>query len=94
MKIGTWLMAMVQPLLAKILIGLGLQVVTITGVVASITAIKTLFLNSMMAVPAAAFQLALLAGVGEGFGMIFGAIAFRLTLSQISNTTRILGANT
>lgn len=94
MRWGTWLAALMEPLVAKVLVALGMQVVTISGVTLAITAIKNIFLAQMGAVPAAGFQLALLAGVGEGFGMIFGAIAFRLALWQIQNATKILGANT
>lgn len=94
MKLGTWLLAMMQPMVAKVLIALGFQVVTITGMVVSINAIKNLFIQHMGQVPAAGFQLGMLAGAGEGFGMIFGAIAFRLALWQIQSATKILGANT
>lgn len=94
MPIGTWLLAMVTPLAGKLLVALGFQVVTITGVVASIAAVKALFLAHLGAVPAAGLQLALLGGFGEAMGMVFGAIAFRLALWQIQNTTRILGVNT
>jgi len=94
MPIGTWLLAMVQPLLAKALIALGFQVVTITGVVVATDAIKSIWVANMGALPLAGLQLAQLAGVGEGMGMIFGAIAFRIALWQIQSATRILGANT
>lgn len=91
MKIGTWLAALAKPLLAKVLIALGFQVVTITGVVASIDTVKGLFLAHVSTIPAAGFQLALLGGAGEGLGMIFGAIATRIALWQIQNGTKILG---
>lgn len=94
MKFGTWLLAMMQPMVAKVLLALGFQVVTITGVVVSVTTLKNLFVSHMGVVPAAGFQLAMLAGCGEGFGMIFGAITFRVALWQIGNATKILGANT
>lgn len=93
MKVGTWLAAMMQPLVARVLVALGMQVVTITGMGVAIGTIKNLFLQHIGAVPAAGFQLALLAGVGTAFGMIFGAITFRLALWQIQNATKILGAN-
>lgn len=91
MKLGTWLAAMVQPLVSRVLVALGLQVVTITGMTAVFAAIKALFMQHMGQVPNAGFQLALLAGVGPAFGMIFGAIAFRLALWQIQGATKILG---
>lgn len=92
MKIGTWLAAMMQPLVAKILLALGLQVVTIGGVAVAITTLKNLFLSHIAQVPQAGFQLALLAGVGTAFGMIFGAITFRIAMWTLQRGTQILGS--
>lgn len=91
---GTWLAAMVQPLVARVLVALGFQVVTITGMSAAIGELKTLFFGYWTTLPTAGVQLALLAGVGTAFGMIFGAIAFRLAMWQLQSSTRILGGVT
>ena len=91
MKIGTWLASLTKPLVAKVLMALGFQVVTITGVVASVDAVKSLFIAHVGAIPAAGLQLGLLAGAGEAMGIIFGAIATRLALWQIQNGVKILG---
>jgi len=91
MKIGTWLASLTKPLVAKVLMALGFQVVTITGVVASVDAVKALFIAHVGAIPAAGLQLGLLAGAGEAMGIIFGAIATRLALWQIQNGVKILG---
>lgn len=88
---GIWLASMVQPLVARVLLALGFQVVTITGMSVAIGQIKSLFLGYVTTVPAAGMQLAVLAGVGTAWGMIFGAIAFRLAMWQIQSATRILG---
>lgn len=92
--LSLWLAAMVQPLVARVLVALGFQVVTITGMAAAIGQLKTLFLGFVGQLPAAGFQLALLAGVGTAFGMIFGAITFRLAMWQLQSATRILGGVT
>lgn len=93
MPFGTWLAAMASPMVAKVLMALGFQVVTITGMAASIAVVKGMFLEHLSSVPQAGLQLALLAGCGEAMGMIFGAIAFRLALWQIQSATRILGVS-
>lgn len=90
---GTWLAAMMQPLVARVLVALGFQVVTITGMAAAIGQLKALFLSHVASVPAAGFQLALLAGAGTAFGMIFGAITFRLAMWQLQSATRLLGVS-
>ena len=94
MPLATWLFAMVSPLVAKILLSLGFSVVTIVGMDAVLNTLKTMFVTQANLMPAAALQLALLGGAGEGIGIIFGAITTRLLLWQISKATRILGANT
>lgn len=91
MGIGTWLAAMMAPLTARILLALGFQVVTITGVAASMTALKNLFISQVGGVPAAGFQMLLLGGFGEVVGILFGAAAFKLALWQIQQSTKILG---
>lgn len=90
-QLGTWLLALAPSLVGKVLLALGFQVVTITGVTVAITALKALVLQHLGAVPAAGLQLALLGGAGEALGMIFGAVAARVALWSIQNSSKILG---
>lgn len=94
MKIGSWLLAMMQPLIGRILTALGFSVVSIVGVTTALDQLKATMLAQLQLVPAAGLQLALLAGAGVAFGFILGAIAFRLALWQLNNSMRILGVNT
>ena len=94
MKIGSWLLAMMQPLIGRILSALGFSVVSIVGVTTALDQLKATMLSQLQLVPAAGLQLALLAGAGVAFGFILGAIAFRLALWQLNNSMRILGVNT
>jgi hypothetical protein len=91
MKLGTWLAAMMQPLVARILASLGFSVVSIVGVQAALDGLVAQFKSSLMAMPADAIQLFLLAGGGEGLGIVFGAMAVKVMLWQIQSSTRILG---
>ncbi len=93
MKIGTWLLSLLQPALARILTALGFSVVSITGFEAAITALKNQMIASVNTLPADMLQLFLFAGGGRALGMIFGAIAVRVMLWQIQNATKILGVN-
>lgn len=93
MKLGTWLLAMVQPLLGRILFALGFQVVTITGMELVINTLKTQLLAHLAAVPAGALQLFALAGGGTALGIILGAIATRVLLFNIERSVRLLGVN-
>lgn len=93
MKIGTWLLSLVQPFLAKIMLALGFSVVTITGFQAAIGALKSQLINSVNTLPVDLLNVFLLAGGGVGLGIVFSAIAVKVTLWQISNATKILGVN-
>lgn len=93
MKIATFIMSLVQPLIARILTALGFSVVSIVGVTESIGAIKNQLVSSVNAMPVDVLNVFLLGGGGIGLGMILGAIAFRLALWQIQSATKILGVN-
>lgn len=93
MGLGTFLLAMVQPLLGRILASLGFSVVTIVGMQTVITQVRDLFIGQVNSLPADMLNLFLFAGGGVGFGMIMGAITTRLVIWQIMNTTKVLGAN-
>lgn len=93
MKIATFIMSLVQPLMARILTALGFSVVSIVGVTESIGAIKNQLVSSVNAMPVDVLNVFLLGGGGIGLGMILGAIAFRLALWQIQSATKILGVN-
>lgn len=93
MKIGTWLMAMMQPLIAKIMVSLGFSVVTITGMGVVLNQLRDAVIGGVNVLPADMLQLFLLSGGGVAFGILTGAITTRLLLWQIASATRILGVN-
>ncbi|WP_159912021.1 DUF2523 domain-containing protein [Pantoea sp. 18069] len=93
MKIGTWLLSLVQPFIAKILLALGFSVVTITGFEAAINQVKQQLVGSINALPVDLLNVFLLAGGGKGVGIILAAVAVKVLLWHISSATKILGVN-
>lgn len=93
MKLGTWLLAMCEPLLGRILASLGFSVITIVGMQAVMTQLKNQFVNQMNSLPGDMLNVFLLSGGGVALGMVFGAVSTRVMLWQIQNATKILGAN-
>ncbi|GKS89106.1 DUF2523 domain-containing protein [Acidovorax sp. SUPP2539] len=93
MKIGTWLLSMMQPLIARILTSIGFSVVTITGFQIAVGQVKDLVKGGINTLPADMLNLFLYAGGGTGVGMILGAITTKLLLWQIQSATQILGKN-
>lgn len=93
MKIGTWLLSLMGPMVARILSAIGFSVVTITGFELAVGQVKDLVSGGINSLPADMLNLFLYAGGGYGVGMIFGAITTKLLLWQIQSATQILGKN-
>lgn len=93
MKIGTWLLALLEPAIAKILLALGFSVVSIAGMDAVLTNLKMAVVQGFIAMPSVWLQFALYLWIGKGIGIIFAACTTKLTLWSIQNTTKILGVN-
>lgn len=93
MKIGTWLLSMMQPLLAKILVMLGFSVVSIVGMDSVIGALKQTLVQNINSMPGVWLDFALYLWIGKGIGIIFGACTTKLMLWSIQNATSILGKN-
>lgn len=93
MNFAGFLLAMVSPMIGRILLALGFQVVTLTGMELVISTLKSMLLTNLHSLPVAALQLFALAGGGTALGMILGAIATRLVLINIEKSVRILGVN-
>ena len=93
MKLGTWLLAMIQPLLAKVLLSLGFSVVSIVGMDALLTTLKASLVSNINAMPSVWLEFALYLWIGKGIGIIFGALTTKLLLWTIQQGTAILGKN-
>ncbi len=91
MKLGTWLLSMMEPLLAKILVALGFSVVSIVGMDSVIASLKGEIVSGFNAMPGDWVQFALYLWIGKGIGIIFGAITTRMLLWSIQNATSMLG---
>ncbi len=93
MKLGTWLLGLLQPALSKILTALGFSVVTILGMEQLLVQLRTSVVTSLGGMSADMFNVFLLAGGGQALGIITGALTTKLLLWQVQNATKILGVN-
>lgn len=75
---AVWALALVQPVVSRILVALGLSVVTMTGVSAVMNEFVAVVTSSWGALPAAIASLAQYAGIGQAFSIIGSAIATKL----------------
>ncbi len=93
MKLGTWLLSLVQPLIGRILTALGFSLVSIVGMQAILDQIRTSLVSGLGGMSADMFNVFLLAGGGQALGIITGALTTKLLLWQVQNATKILGVN-
>jgi len=91
MPIAIWLAALLPSLVGKVLAALGLGVVTMTGFMVAWDALKGHVLGNFEGMPSAMMGLAGLAGVGEGLGLILGAITAKVAFVAIQSAAKIAG---
>lgn len=93
MGVGAFLLALVQPIIARILVALGMSVVTFTGMAVLMEQVTQAVQSAWGGLPGAILGLAGLAGLGEGLSIVFGAIATRVLIWQLTKSTRMLMTN-
>lgn len=91
MPIAVWLAALLPSLVGRVLAVLGLGVVTMSGFMAAWGVLKGHILTNFEGFPAAMMGLAGLAGVGEGLGLILGAITAKVAFVAIQSASKIAG---
>ncbi|MBA4112009.1 MAG: hypothetical protein C0492_01375 [Verminephrobacter sp.] len=87
------LLSLVQPVLARVLVALGFSVVSFVGMEMLMNQMISTVQGAWGGLPASILQLAGLAGIGQGLGIVFGAVLTRIMIWQLQKSTRILGAN-
>lgn len=91
---GGWLAALAtlaRPVLARVLVALGMSVVTITGVTVVVDQVKQEIAFNLGAGPYAALQLAGLAGCWSALGLVFGAMTFAVSYWATTQAVKVLG---
>lgn len=87
-----WLASMVPSLVGRVMLALGLGVLTITGIDLAWNSLRATLLSSISALPVDVIGLLGLAGVGDAIGWILGAITARVTLAALTQSAKIVGA--
>lgn len=93
MKMGTWLLSLLEPAIGRILAALGFSLVSILGMEAVLVQIRTQLVSGLSGMSADMFNVFLIAGGGQALGIITGALTTKLLLWQVQNATKILGVN-
>ena len=86
------LASLAVPMVARVMIAMGFSVVTITGVSLVVSDLKAQILSGIASGGGSAMiQLAGLAGMWEGLGMVFGAMTFAATYYGLTQAVRVIG---
>lgn len=81
--IGAFLGAAAAPLTRTVLASLGMGIISFAAVTAALGAALTYAQSAYTGLPAYIFALAGLSGMGEAFGMIAGAMIFRVAFTSL-----------
>ncbi|EEP68159.1 DUF2523 domain-containing protein [Kingella oralis] len=69
---------------SRVLLALGISLITYTGITLSLNTLKNYFMNSVNSIPSDVFNLLMMAGLGQAIGIIFGAFAFKAAMASAS----------
>lgn len=93
MPFAAFLLALVQPMIARIMVALGLSIASFVGMDALMGQVIGAAQGAWGGLPASILALAGLAGIGQALGIIMGAVLTRVLIWQLSRSTRIMGSN-
>lgn len=91
MQLGSFLLGgllnLAGSLAGKVLIGLGISVITYTGISSSIDWLKTGVVSSLSGLPSSVIGMLSLMHVGSCVSMIFSAVVVKYTLAGLASGT-------
>lgn len=93
MKLGLWFASLIPGFTKKVLAALGMSVVSITGLQVIWGSMQDQIMSNIGALPSATMGLLGLAGFGQALSYILGAVAARIALSALVNSSRIIGTS-
>lgn len=88
--LGAFLSASIGSLVKKALVALGLGTITYAGLQTAFDSAQANVISHYGQMPAAALQLADLAGVGQTIGILLGAMAARVGMVALSKIGKVL----
>lgn len=93
MGFGTFLAAMVPTLVGRVMLTLGMSMITFTGMSIAMDTLTARAVSAWGGLPASIVQLAGLAGIGEALSIVMGAVATRILIWQLTKSTKMMGVN-
>jgi len=89
-NVAAWLIALLPGLAARVLMALGFGIVVTAGVAITMNTVIDMVWDYLDGASADIVGLISLAGVGEGLGIIFGAIAARVAFQELHSAAKMV----
>ena len=77
-------------LIVRIIIATGMTFVTYAGYLVALDKFKGYIVDAVNSMPADIVNLLLIGGFGQGMGYLFGAFAFRISMTTLNKLTFVL----
>ncbi|MDO9448878.1 MAG: DUF2523 domain-containing protein [Rugosibacter sp.] len=88
-NLAVWLMALVGPAAKKILVALGIGLVSYAGYSAIADQVRSAVIAQWGSIPASAVAILSIAGVGEALGIVLGAVATRSAIMAVERYAKL-----
>lgn len=92
MPLAVWLLALVGPLVKKVLVALGVGVISYAGLAMIGAQVQNAVLSSWGGLGGSALQIVSLAGLPEAIGITLGALNARIALIAVQRFGKVAGA--
>lgn len=89
MPLVALLLGLTGPIVARVLLTLGVGIVTITGLTAMLAFAVTSIQSSFNGLPVDVLQLIFLSGLPQGMAIILSALAARISMMSLSKIQRL-----
>lgn len=93
MPLAAWLFALIPGIIARILVSLGITIVTMVGIDTAIDALLLQFETSLNGLPADVLALLALSGIKQGLGIVVGAMLMKLSIWTFYSGSKMLFKN-
>lgn len=77
-------------LIVRLIVAVGLTFVTYAGYLVALNKFRDYFINAFSQMPQDILNLLLIAGFGQGFGYLFGAFTFRISMKALNRLTFVM----
>lgn len=94
MPLAAFLLALVGPLVGRVLLALGLSVLTIGGMEIVVSQLRDAIVAAGNSLAGDVLALFLISGGGSALGIVMGAINLRVALWAATRATRLVGTGT